>query len=1101
MKHFRLILTALAVFLGLGANAQTWKGNNVTAGTYYLYNIGSGMWFCGGNNWGTHASVTDKGGLDVTLAGADGVFTIDTQVSNGNNSHYLNGEYVDGGAQDWTFTQAERSDGVIAYLINNGNGNLCKGDGTYVYVDTDGGQSDYAQWVLVTYEERVAALDGASESNPMDASFLIKGGSVGRNDLRNNTSWKGGPTINGFSSETEANFCIEKYNTTFDVYQEISGVPDGKYKLSVDGFYRYGGDGIGPAVEARNNGTEVLHAKYYVANGEGTLKSIFDGADALTEGVSSDFGVVPNTLGQAAHFIYVGAYQNPEIEGIVMNGTLRVGVKKEVAVGRDWTTFDTFVLTYLGPVQDLTPYIEAYEKALAEAKDAAATTEKVGATWLNELNQTISKYDKGKVNENSKDALVTATDALKAATEVVKASIASYALIENGEIPTNSLNGWVCTNSNKFQVNTWSNEGNTDGSGMTTPFIENWVGSPNALGDGMVYYQLSGLEPGEVYYAQALVRVYSEAGNTPNGPIFFVNETESDMPSVGTMITYQTNNGTNVGYYGTLGASAIVGADGKLTIGVKISGANYNWVAFKNVKIQNLRDALQDAYDKVKAYSGQVTTASQNEIDNIESTTAASYNLNTVEGIEAAIKALTAMAEELAGIAVAYAEYKTIYPQVKALCDVADYKELQANAHKVLENKLKNLANNVEQATTADAVKAVNNALREAGGTYANNAEPTGDAVFDLTFLLINPNLEPFESWKGAEGWYTEQTGGNSQVMRNPDATSEDGSKTAFFEYWSEVPAANNLFTLYQKVDLGTGIFKMSCYAFAQQPIGGDVHGVKFYANDIEGSTIMSERLAEANIEFVHTESGEVKIGLKAVTGNTYRWMGIGYVELYKLPSEKEATIADNDTQAPKAGAYTSIKSNVKMLSGLNTLVLPFATTQEEIGAAQVLEYNGSEEVDGKIRLKFTEVTTLSANIPYAVFYDADTSLPTFEDKTVADLTDLTVADAEYSFVGTYTAYAKGSSPIAAGDYIAGVKDFTKATGKNGINAYRAYLKKVGESAGSLEFDFNGTIVDGIEALEIARSLDATIFNLNGQRVSGTQKGVYIINGQKVVIK
>lgn len=1097
MKHFRLLMTVLAVFLGLGANAQTWKGNNVAAGTFYFYNIGSGMWLCGGNDWGTHASVTEKGGLDITLEGADGVFTLDTKLSNGGTSHYLNGDYMDGGPQNWTFTQVSRSDGVIAYIISNGNGNLCKGDGTYAYVDTEKGTSEYAQWVLVTYDERLAALASASESNPMDASFLIKANTISRNDQRNNSSWQGGITIGGYGSVEGSNMCIERYNTTFDVYQEITGVPDGKYRLSVEGFYRYGGDGIAPAVEARNNGTEEIYAYYYVGTGEAKLKSIFDGADAITNGISSDYGVVPNTLEQAARFISAGAYQNPEIEGVVMNGTLRVGVKKETAVSRDWTAFDTFILTYLGPVQDLTPYIEAYEKALANAKAAAATTDKVAPTWLAALNNSISTYDKGKVNENSKDALVAATAALNDATAVVNASIASYKTIANGEVPTNSVDGWVCTNQQQFHVNTWSHEGDSDGSGMTIPFIENWIGAANVLGDGMVYYCLEGLEPGEIYYAQSLVRVYSEAGNTPNGPIFFVNDAETDMTEAGTPLSFNGNGG----YFGTLGASAVVGADGKLTLGVKISGANYNWVAFKNVKIQSLSDALKDAYDKVKAYSGKVTAASQSEIDNIESTTAANFNLNTVAGIEAAIQALTAKAEELAGVAAAYAEFQTIYPQVKALADVADYKELKANAHKTLENKLKNLANNVEQANTADAVRAVNASLREAGATYANNAEPTGTAVFNLTFMLINPNLEALANGQQAEGWYTDQNGGNSQVMRNADATSEDGTKTAFFEYWSNEPAANNLFTLYQKVDLGTGIFKMSCYAFAQQPIGGDVRGVKFFANDIEGSTIKTNRLSEANIEFVHNESGEVKIGLKAVTGNTYRWMGIGYVELYKLPSEKEAAIADNDTQAPQAGAYTAIKANVKMLKGLNTIVLPFATTQEEIGAAQVLEYNGSEEVDGKIRLKFTEVTALAANIPYAVFYDANTSLPNFEDKTVAEVTDLTVADTEYSFVGTYTAYAKGSSPIAAGDYIAGVKDFTKATGKNGINAYRAYMKKVGDSAGALEFDFNGTIVDGIEAVEIARSLSGTIFNLNGQRVNITQKGVYIIDGQKVVIK
>ena len=48
---------------------------------------------------------------------------------------------------------------------------------------------------------------------------------------------------------------------------------------------------------------------------------------------------------------------------------------------------------------------------------------------------------------------------------------------------------------------------------------------------------------------------------------------------------------------------------------------------------------------------------------------------------------------------------------------------------------------------------------------------------------------------------------------------------------------------------------------------------------------------------------------------------------------------------------------------------------------------------------------------------------------------------------------------------------------------------------------WNGTIVDGIEAVEIMNNLSGDIFNLNGQKLQKAQKGINIINGKKVMVK
>ncbi len=191
MRQLRLLMAALAAVFSLCASAQDWKGNVVADGTFYLYNIGSGQWLCGGNDWGTRASVNKTGDIDFTLAASGDGFTMDSQISNGGDNHFLKlvdgGVYTDQGASEWIFTQVNRQDGVIAYIISCDKGNLFfTGDGTIVDIDPENGVGDNNQWVLVTLDDRLATLTAASGTNPVAATFLTKDPNFSRYNLRRN---------------------------------------------------------------------------------------------------------------------------------------------------------------------------------------------------------------------------------------------------------------------------------------------------------------------------------------------------------------------------------------------------------------------------------------------------------------------------------------------------------------------------------------------------------------------------------------------------------------------------------------------------------------------------------------------------------------------------------------------------------------------------------------------------------------------------------------------------------------------------------------------------------------------------------------------------
>ena len=225
--------------------------------------------------------------------------------------------------------------------------------------------------------------------------------------------------------------------------------------------------------------------------------------------------------------------------------------------------------------------------------------------------------------------------------------------------------------------------------------------------------------------------------------------------------------------------------------------------------------------------------------------------------------------------------------------------------------------------------------------------------------------------------------------------------------------------------------------------------------------------------------------------------------------------LSDTDTEAPAPGTYATITYDRTLTEKLNTLVLPFNTTKEEIGATYVLAYTGTTEENDALTLNFEEVEEMEANVPYAIIIEGeDVTLPVFENKTIVEPNDLTVSNANFSFVGTYTDFGRQNSIVKLGDYIAGVTSFKKASGGNRIAAYRAYFRQETETGAKLVFNFaghdisnvgdlvseDGGFVDGINQASV-ESADSEVYNLQGIRVKKANKGVYIQNGKKVVIK
>jgi|GEM_PF-1479800 hypothetical protein len=196
----------------------------------------------------------------------------------------------------------------------------------------------------------------ATHEEPADYAFLItnpeiRTGSVG---------WSG--STPGFEYEV-----AEFYNMDWDMYQELTGVPNGLYEFSVYGFFRTGANDGG---EAYRNGAENLLAKLY-ANGSATsIMSLYTYTSAEC-GCSSDGtnGYI-NVRQNADEAFQAGFYADNKVRVIVTDNTLKLGVRGKGHADTSWFAFRDFGLKYFGPAtqEDM---IEFWHIALHEGEAIA----------------------------------------------------------------------------------------------------------------------------------------------------------------------------------------------------------------------------------------------------------------------------------------------------------------------------------------------------------------------------------------------------------------------------------------------------------------------------------------------------------------------------------------------------------------------------------------------------------------------------------------------------------------------------------------------------------------------------------------------------------
>lgn len=245
-------------------------------------------------------------------------------------------------------------------------------------------------------------MNDASEANPVDASYLIKGA-----ECTDDNGWGG-------SSMSYNNGILCTNNKDYNTHQELTSLPNGVYQLSLKGTSRYGAGHIFYTQPAKLNPTQRNIMLYATATGVRANKPFGDIHDTqygslASEGATSEADFCsagwfsPTDVKTAKLWMAQGRYEDNHVYAYVSDGVMTIGLSREKHQDDDMLFADDWGLTYYGDgaealaliANDVEESNPDYQTAMAQAsvKDAleAAISQAREATNLVEAYKALAE--------------------------------------------------------------------------------------------------------------------------------------------------------------------------------------------------------------------------------------------------------------------------------------------------------------------------------------------------------------------------------------------------------------------------------------------------------------------------------------------------------------------------------------------------------------------------------------------------------------------------------------------------------------------------------------------------------------------------------------
>lgn len=1143
-KNLRILFS---MALALGLSAQSYGSETVSeagAGQFLLYNVGAKQYLCPGNAWGTHASVGNVGMMVELVPQNDGTYRVSTKPYYNSDLCLGDNAYVDNkGKGTYSFEKVEGVEEPTYKLVCKSNTLYWSGKGTDLSFDANGpaaGSEANGQWRLIKI-----GTEDATEEKPQDVSYLITNPDFDiirdeNGNKRHLRGWEGEPTAN--------NSCAERYNMNFDVYQVKTALPNGKYRVSCQGFYRAGGG------DSKDKDTK--NAILYANAEETPLMNILE-----EEG---NYSVKPNNMAQAQESFSAGLYKNNSVEVTVVDGTLRFGIKKSKQIAADWTIFDTFRLEYLGEV-DLNAAAAAEFKVLQDegnallqdpayaiVKDtkeyeALQTVIKKTATADNlaelkaEYNSAKNAFVDLKVSYEAWDAAYAAekkvleglgiseqfanrpNTAAEAAKGAQTMNVAEYEAVVKDYTTDIKLGDWITSGAANFNNEHWSgnkvnylNQDDSNGKGYNADSWSMSASQEITLPAGEYVFKAAGRKSADATMTLSVKNGETSLGEVVNFPSGNRGRgiTKDGKASFeeGSFACFNNQTKKEEGYgWQWRFVPFTLTEETTITISIE-AGANliHNWASFGDYSVMAKPNtaasevAYNQAVDAANAAlaneANQVVTGE--ELASLNAAIAADKG-TTVESIDAATAAVKAATET----------YVAAVPSYQALADAKamelDFAYASAEKKAAFDKALQ-----VEAATSAKDATDKTNAIYTAARAYAeSNGKAEGvEGAVDCTASVVNADFAD-----QLNGWSSSQNGGNLQTLKGESWTTSEGvTETPYYDYYNG--SANNQHA-YQNVSglqAGKYIVTIKARALAGFNLYMLINDEKKVDINEIGNTggLFGRGWNDYTAEFEVGNDGMVKLEVANMPAqNQAGWFGFGDVRLFKVANLDAITLNENETCTPEA-KVADVTLNRTLTTHWNSIVLPFAVSKEQIAAqfgegTVVAAYKDATVGERSTTLNFEVVEEMQANVPYLIKPAQAGNTYTFQGVAIKVADNLEAGEGEIKFVGNY----ENGKQLTKGDYFidANRNLFYSANGTETMKAFRAiFVSTAAAPAKAMFFSIRGNSGEttGIEDVKTLAGKTFDVYSIDGMLVrknvtslSGLAKGVYVVNGKKYIAK
>lgn len=266
-------------------------------------------------------------------------------------------------------------------------------------------------------------------------------------------------------------------------------------------------------------------------------------------------------------------------------------------------------------------------------------------------------------------------------------------------------------------------------------------------------------------------------------------------------------------------------------------------------------------------------------------------------------------------------------------------------------------------------------------------------------------------------------------------------------------------------------------------------------------------------VPFELNSTSEVTLTIHVASegGNNYP----GFYEPQLLAMPINVTLADTKTYDKAPALVANVTLDRKLGEKWNTIVLPFALNEAQVTemfgeGAKVAAYKGSTVNGDHVTLNFEEQTSMEAQTPYMIKPGTNASKKV-NGVVLEPASGLKkVEDANHNgidFVGNYTT----GQTLQQNSFFISNNTFYRASGQETMNAYRATFQVSTSTPAKIMntvFVGEGGSVTAIDDVHVSPQGSFDVYHINGMLVkknaidlNGLDKGIYIINGKKYVVK